>query len=331
MIDLWTQFTKENHIDFLLSLQLLGETQWPKEKQLACLYGLSNHAERHYRSHCLPKRDGTMRLLLAPDPLLKKVQRNILHHMLDGMAISNHATAYRKGVDILGNASPHCGQPQVLNMDIQDFFGSISFPMVYQAAFPYRLFPPSIGTMLTYLCCYEDYLPQGAPTSAAISNLVLKPFDDHMGDWCAQRKITYTRYCDDMTFSGRFETGQVENKVGSFLFSLGFAVNEKKNRRQKDSCRQSVTGIVVNEKPQVSRDYRDKLRQEVHYCMKYGVKSHLQQMNNPQHLPPETEQIARYLHSLQGRINYVLQVDPQNRFFREAKGSVGQLLFAHGK
>lgn len=327
-ISLWKYCTTAQALDFLLSLGLLGDTGWPREKQLACLYTLSNQAERHYRPLTISKRDGTVRKLLSPDPLLKKIQRNILHNVLEGLTISPHATAYHKGADILRNASRHKGQKLILKMDIRDFFGSITFPMVYQSAFPRSYFPPAVAALLTYLCCYRDCLPQGAPTSAAISNLVLKPFDDFMGEWCRERDVVYTRYCDDMTFSGDFAAQPVINKVRGFLLSMGFEVNENKTKILSRHYRQSVTGIVVNRKLQVSREYRAKLRQEIYYCRKYGAASHLAQMNGKRCLPFELEEryLVRYLRSLLGKVDFVLQADPRNQYFRQAKASIQTML-----
>jgi retron-type reverse transcriptase len=332
MSDLWKYMTKEHYIDFILSLRLLGKTDWPPERQLACLYAVSNHTEWHYTAHRTPKRDGTNRELLSPDPLLKSIQRNILHHVLDGLSVSPHATAYRKGGGILQNALPHGRQDKLLQMDIRDFFGSISYLMVYRSAFPRSLFPPGAAALLAHLCCYWDSLPQGAPTSAAISNLVMKPFYDYIGRWCADRGIAYTRYCDDMTFSGKFDARQVANKVRSFLLSMGFEVNEGKTRLRTRHQQQSVTGVVVNEKPQVSRAYRNKLRQELHYCAKYGVQSHLERMGNPNYLPVGQEQVEHYLRSLLGRIGFVLQVDPHNEVFGRTRNTARELLAAaYGK
>lgn len=329
MADLWKHFNKEHLLDVIISLRLFGDTEWLPEKQLACLYVLSNHTERHYTPCTIAKQDGTMRTLLVPDPLLKKVQKNILSHVLDNLTLSSYATAYRKNVNIVCNASPHSGQRQLLNMDIQHFFDSISYPMIQRSAFPHSIFPPAVAALLTHLCCYQDYLPQGAPTSPTISNLVMKSFDDHMGDWCTKRHVTYTRYCDDMTFSGDFDVSQMKNKVRSLLCSMGFEVNEKKTRLQTCSQRQSVTGIVVNDRPQVSREYRNKLRQELYYCIKYGAQSHLQRMDNRRDLLGKPEQVKSYLLSLLGKINYVLQVDPQNQFFRKAKDAVQKMLLFH--
>lgn len=314
---LWKYCSREQCRELLTEFQLFGEINWSEERQIACLYALSNHISSHYRSVLIPKRDGTARKLCIPDTLLKLVQRNILHHILDLLPVSSYATAYRKGVTIVSNVSCHSQKEKILKLDIHDFFGSIPFILVYQSVFHSDRFPSSVGTLLTHLCCYNGCLPQGAPASAAISNLVMKPFDEYMGKWCGERGITYTRYCDDMTFSGSFEAYKVKNKVRSFLRVIGFELNEKKTKLLLAGQRQSVTGVVVNEKPQVSKEYRTKLRQEVYYCLKFGTESHLAHMN-PQDSGTK-ESAERYLQRLRGKINFVLQVNPQDEYFKAAR------------
>lgn len=316
---LWKYCTPRHCREFLLSLNLLGNTAWPEEKQISCLYAVANHVEKHYRPLTVRKRDGGIRRLKAPDPLLKTIQQNLLHRVLETQPVSASATAYRPGSGVVKNALPHLHHRQLLKLDIQDFFSSITFLQVKERAFSDALFPPQVGTLFTRLCCYEDYLPQGAPTSAAISNLVLLPFDREMERWCGERGIAYSRYCDDLAFSGEFDARQVENKASSFLEVMGFTLNRKKTKLLSHHVRQAVTGVVVNEKPQVSRDYRKKLRQELYYCEKYGVASHLERLTGR---PAEQGALTGYLSSLLGKINFVLLVNPQDNWFREAAEQV---------
>lgn len=317
--DLWKYCTSKRQQELLISLKLFGKTAWTHEKQIAALYTLSNHIENHYTPTTIAKRDGGLRRLFAPDPLLKKVQKNILHNILNQMPVSPCATAYQKGTGIIANAALHTEKKYLLKLDIENFFGTISFPMVYRHAFPGVLFPPAVRTLLTSLCCYEDYLPQGAPTSAAISNLVMKPFDEYIGKWCSRQEITYSRYCDDMTFSGEFDRHTVKNKVQHFLQAMGFSLNEKKTKWLTQHKRQSVTGIIVNQKIQVPAEYRKAVRKEIYYCRKYGVISHLTQLNDLTYLPAGQQGVSNYLAVLLGKVNFILQVNAGDGYFQEAK------------
>lgn len=315
---LWKYATTQHQNEFLLSLELLGRTPWTKEKQLACLYAVSNHTEKHYETKHIPKRSGGYRTIYMPDPLLKNLQRNILKNVLHHLPVSPFATAYQKGSSVRTNAQPHVAKKQVLKLDIEDFFTSITFPMIYIAAFPGIYFPPAVATILTALCTYRDYLPQGAPTSAAISNLVMLPFDTHMSEWCQARNITYTRYCDDMTFSGEFSPGKVITKTRNFLEVVGFTLHEDKISLQTESTRQIVTGVVVNEKLQAPRPKRRELRQQLYYCKQFGVESHLKS----QGLGTALEEQISFLESLLGKIAFVLELNSEDKEFKEAKDQV---------
>ena len=320
--DIWKYCNKSHTREFLLSLGLTGKLNLPEEKQLSLLYGLSNHAEEHYQKVQIPKRNGTWRTLYVPDSLLKYIQKQILHKILMQFPVSSCASEYKKGCALKENAAPHSGKPIVLKMDIWDFFGNITFISVYQHAFPGELFPPSVRTLLTHLCCYKDFLPQGAPTSPYISNLVLAPFDHYMENWCKGRNITYTRYCDDLTFSGNFEPEMLIPKVSSFLLRMGFEVNPKKTKVCRQGQQQIITGLIVNEKAQVPKAYRRSLRQEIYYIEKFGLSEHLAHIHSD--LTPE-----RYLEKLKGRIRYILQINPQDKVFQEAFTHLNKIHISH--
>lgn len=302
--DFWKYCTTEEIGRTLRTFDLLKGLDVPEEAYLPCLYTVSNQIETHYHPVVISKKSGGRRKLLVPDALLRMIQRNLLHHVLEEFQISEFACAYKKGTSIVDNARPHVGAKLVLKLDIQDFFDQITWILVYQNAFPGTHFPPAIRKMLTEFCCVRDRLPQGAPTSPTVSNLVMRPFDVHMGEWCREREIRYTRYCDDLTFSGVFAPEEVIRKVRGFLQVYGFELNRKKTRVLGRGNAQSVTGIVVNEKAQVSRAYRRKLRQEVYLFDRYGIKTEEGPKND------EKERMR-----LLGKMRYVLSVNPEDVWF----------------
>lgn len=316
MKNIWNYCGVQQCREFLLSMNLLGATDKTETEQLRCIYAVSNHVECHYQKAYLKKRGGGKRTLLIPDPLLKMIQRNLLNHILYSIPISPSATAYFTGASIRDNGIVHVNKRQILKLDIKDFFQSITYIQVYTKAFSGKYFPPQAAAMLTALCCFDGYLPQGAPTSAAVSNLVMKDFDHHMEKWCRERKITYTRYCDDMTFSGEFDWKLVRNKVKAFLKELGFELNHQKTCLRKTGQRQMVTGIVVNDKVQAPRAYRRALRQELYYIKRFGVVSHIEKTQGC-YAAPNSHTI--YLQRLLGKINFVLQINPEDDFFRESR------------
>lgn len=317
--NLWKYCTAEQEKEMLLSLRLLDGISVKEEKYFPCLYAVSNHTEQHYRTASIKKKSGGVRNLLVPDALLRGIQKNILRHVLNGFSAADAAKAYKPHVSPVDNALPHVGAEQIVKLDIKDFFDNITFPLVCQYAFPAEYFPPAVRTMLTALCCCHDSLPQGAPTSPAVSNLVMKSFDEYMTQWCRERKVQYTRYCDDMIFSGNFDGKELINKVRSYLQVMGFELNNKKTRILKGSCRKTVTGIVVNEFPQVSRDYRRRLRAEIYYCRQYGVQEHLKRMGKKEWLTAEEPDTERYIRHLLGKIDYVLHVNPQDEYFLKSR------------
>lgn len=274
------------------------------------LYAVSNSLPRHYHPAELPKRDGTVRHLSVPDPLLKTIQRRIADRLLPLLPVSPWATAYRYGAGPLRNAAPHAGKPLILKLDIRDFFGSVLYSTVKEFAFPAFIYAEPLRVLLTILCYYDEGLPQGAPSSPAISNLILRDLDQAVGTWCTRRGITYTRYCDDLTFSGSFDAGEVQAFAEAELRSRGFFLNPRKTRLLPAGNRQTVTGLTVNEHPAVPPRLRRELRQELYYCQHYGVAEHLARTGRD--LPPRV-----YLQSLLGRVSYVLQIEPERTEARQ--------------
>nr|WP_086350734.1 reverse transcriptase family protein [Enterococcus sp. 9E7_DIV0242]OTP11656.1 hypothetical protein A5888_003755 [Enterococcus sp. 9E7_DIV0242] len=324
--DIWKYITVEQCNEFLLSFQLLGETTLSNKEQITCLYSLSNTLEKHYEQYTLVKSNGGTRKITKPDERLKLVQKNILANILSQRSVSIYATAYQKGVGLIMNAQPHTEKQQILKLDIEDFFDSISFSQVYAYGFPRSYFPKATAGLLTNLCCYNHCLPQGAPTSPMISNLVLRSFDDSIGQWCVEKGISYTRFCDDMTFSGTFDATTVKNKVQAFLVELGFSLNKKKTRVISKHEQQTVTGIVVNEKSQAPRTYRKQLRQEIYYCMKFGVSSHIARKTAVAPHLIEQRTIENYLLSLLSKTNFILQINPLDEEFLQARTQLKVLL-----
>lgn len=306
----------QSHIEELLALPLL--TGDAPEKRIKTLYTLSNHAEEHYHTVTIARRNGGKRKLLVPDILLKQVQRQILHNILEKLPVSEYAKAYHPGAAIRENAAVHLHQPNILKLDIENFFPSILFPDVLASCFSSRNFSVPVGTLLTSLCCYRGYLPQGAPTSPAISNLVMYNFDIWTGQWCKQQNIRYTRYCDDLTFSGEFDAELVLERIEGYLQAMGFTLNQKKTKRMTTHQQQMVTGVVVNEKLQVSRAYRRNLRQEIYYCSRYGVQSQAAYAIGKEQEELAPGEVKRYLQSLLGKINFVLQINPDDTAFQQA-------------
>ena len=300
----------------------LGSLESDLGFSLKTLYALSNNIKKHYVSVEIPKRNGGVRCLSVPDEILKRVQRRITEVILSGQRVSKYATAYRYGAGILKNASEHVGKPKVLKLDILHFFDSISYSEVKENVFVKERFSESVRILLTMLCYCGDRLPQGAPSSPAITNIVMRDFDEKVGAWCKEQGIAYTRYCDDMTFSGDFDERSIIAFVKQELLKKHLVLNYGKTSVTTSGKRQIVTGIVVNQKSNISADYRRKLRQEIYYCKKYGLEEHANRIGE--------DDTQKYLLGLLGRVSYALQVRPDDVALKEAKRWLTQTINERG-
>ncbi len=304
---MWQHLPIQAYDEFLLSFNLLKTKDIKKLKQI--LYYLSNNIENHYIETTIYKKNGKPRNVYEPSPLLKNIQRNILHNVLIEKRISPYATAYKKGISLKDNALIHVNQKKILKLDIKDFFDNITFWQIYKSCFREELYPKSIGILLTKLTTYHNKLPQGAPSSPYISNIILRNFDWVIGKFCSINNINYTRYCDDLTFSGDFNTSAIIKIVKQELQKIHLKLNYKKIHIVYSNKCQIVTGIVVNKKINAKKEYRHKIRQEMYYIKKYGIDSHLKKkkiMNK-----------KKYINSLIGKINYCLYLNKDYSIYRE--------------
>lgn len=271
------------------------------------LYGLSNNLEKHYHNVFIPKSDGSKRKLSVPDLILKNVQRSIADNILAYYPVSEYATAYKLGGSVQKNARAHVGKAKILKLDIEGFFDNVTYSRVKDIVFYEEKYSEPIRILLTMLCYYKESLPQGAPTSPAITNIIMYDFDETVGAYCADRDISYTRYCDDMTFSGDFDEREIISLVRAELFELGLFLKNRKTAVIKSTKRQTVTGIVVNEKMNLAKEYKKNIRKEMYYLKKFGLESHAQRL--------AIADTSEYLERLKGQVAFVLGTCKGNREF----------------
>lgn len=263
----------------------------------------------YYRNFEIKKKNGKMRKISEPLPSLKEIQHWILVNILEVEKVSPFAKAYRKKVGLLENVKFHKNQPKVLTLDLKDFFSSIKTEKV-ELVFRSFGYSDLISNLLSKLCTRDGFLPQGAPTSPCISNIFFKSADDLIIKYCLNNGIRYTRYADDLSFSGDFDATKLIKLVENTVHPIGLSLNPDKIKIMLPNERQTVTGIVVNEKPQVVFDKRNKLRQEMYYIMKFGLQEHLQRKNI---------KYRNYIEHLLGKICFVLQLNPKDTEFLKYK------------
>jgi retron-type reverse transcriptase len=278
------------------------------------LLRVSNRTSEYYHIRCVPKRTGGVRTLKIPYFELERWQRVICDQVLPLYPISDCAFAYRKGLSVKDNAEPHLGKNYVVKIDLKDFFDHLTFGRVYGALKQNGQYGKAFLTMITNLCCVDGRLPQGACTSPALSNICFFRIDEKITQYCEVHGLTYTRYCDDLTISGdKMNPYQVIYDISRLLRGYGFKLNEEKISVRHRGQRMSVTGITIHERLRVSKDYRRKIRQEMYYVQKFGVREHLLHTRDPEFLINGKCRVKKYLRSLFGRIQYVLFVDPQDQ------------------
>ncbi len=274
----------------------------------------------HYVRFSVPKKSGGLRELAKPHREMEACQRWILANILAKIPVHPAAHGFVAGRSTVTGARIHTNQPAVLNCDLEDFFPSITFPRV-MGFFRRVGYSPAVATILALLCTEcprrsvllsgvryhvaigPRSLPQGASTSPAISNLVSWKMDRRLTGLAEKLGGQYTRYADDLTFSGG---GEVAGKIGWLLAKIrhiaqeeGFRLNEKKTRVQRPHTAQRVTGIVVNQRPGVPRKLVRRLRAILHRTQFEG----LENQNREGH-PNFPAWIA-------GMVAYVQMVNPQ--------------------
>jgi hypothetical protein len=310
----------ENELPALDSPQQLAEALGLTVARLRWLAYHRDAATRiHYYRFSIPKRNGAERPIWAPLPKLKAVQHWILHHIVEKLLVHGAAHGFLPGRSVLTNAVIHTGADIVLHLDIKDFFPTVTFPRV-KGIFRKAGYREQVATLLALLCTEAPReivqqdgrtyyvslgprcLPQGAPTSPALTNALCLRLDQRLSGLAAKLGWRYTRYADDLTFSlpaghaGKPRLGALLGLVKRVVEGEGFRINPEKTRVTRSGGRQKVTGLVVNGagRPRVTRQLRRRLRAAAH--------------NRKHGKPPQDGDTAA---SLAGLAAYVYMTDPK--------------------
>lgn len=270
-----------------------------------------------YRTFQIKKKsNGKLREIKEPLPSLKEIQIWILNNIVYEIRVSKFAKAYVPDRSIIDNVRFHRNKAKVLSLDIKDFFPSIKRTYV-ETIFRGVGYSSNVANLISKLCCCDEILPQGAPTSPYLSNLYLINFDNYIGAYCKLNAIRYTRYADDMIFSGVFDELPVINLVSHELTKLGLTLNLEKVKVMGQNTRQLVTGVVVNKALQVPKEQREKIRQEIYYIKKFGLSGHLHKTENNK---------ANYIKHLLGKISYGLTLNPNDPELKDYRDFISLFL-----
>jgi len=223
---------------------------------------------KHYRQFPLQKSDGSERQINAPRTYLKVIQWWILDNILSKISYPEFIFGFVRGKSPVENARYHRAMRHMLNIDISDFFPSIRYPQVVHA-FTALGYSDAVSNQLARLCTLNGTLPQGAPTSPAIANLVFRDVDSAIARVADRQRLRYSRYADDLTFSGmEFISRDFLDEIEGIIKINGFKLNMRKTRFSSAGGRMEVTGYTTNVITQPSREWRKRVRAELHQLSK---------------------------------------------------------------
>jgi len=279
--------------------------------------------DSRYVTFKVPKKSGGFRTIHSSHKSLAIIQRKLSQvlYSIYHPRPSVHGFASKRS--IVTNARAHIKKKFILNLDIRDFFDSINFGRVRGMfmAKPYK-FNEKVATVLAQICCFKDKLPQGAPTSPIISNLICAKMDSELQRFAEKYSLFYTRYADDITFSinrdqlphevvACYKKGLPNVILGEELRSIieknGFEINDKKVRLAHRTQRQTVTGLIVNKSANVNRKYIRNLYATLHAWDKYGLEkaeeTYLSKYAKKIVLPEKNK--PDFIDSLRGKIEFI--------------------------
>lgn len=299
------------------------------KKSLLIWHAYRANKGTQYRTFSIPKKKGGTRPIEAPHPSLKKIQRRLLEILTEVYEPRTCVTGFVRDGSIRKNAERHVGKRWVLNVDLEDFFPTIHFGRV-RGMFMHEPFnlPDGVATLLAQICCYDQRLPQGAPTSPIISNMLCSKLDTELTRLARRNKAAYTRYADDLTFSTRsieFPSAladvthpdrggdtHVGHELRRLITKNGFKINGSKFRLQRFNKRQQVTGLTVNKKLNVNRNFLREVRAMFYAWETFGLKAAQDHFEKYYHRPayplPKNVPKPKFEKVLEGKLAFIKMV-----------------------
>ena len=275
------------------------------------LVSILRNTSKHYSHFKLSKRSGGYRTISAPDSTLLNIQKTIYKRILLSVNVHPASMGFRQNISVMHNAQAHLGNKQLLKVDIADFFGSIKKHRIIKA-FEKIGYPTNISQVLAELCTLENKLPQGAVTSPTLSNIIAYDMDVKLASVGQKSNLTYTRYADDLTFSGEdFSFELILSEIDRIIRSEKFVLQRKKTRFLTENKRKIITGISVSsgEKLMIPKAKKREIRKNVHYILIKGLAEH-------QRFIGSTD--PSYMKRLMGYLNFWLMVEPDNEYVKRS-------------
>ena len=240
-----------------------------------------------YKEFDIPKRSGGTRKITAPTGKLKDIQKCISVVLAPYYQMPDCVHGFAEGRSVATNAYKHTSKNYVLNIDLKDFFPTITYTRVMKSLQELG-FNEEVSDIISRLCTipmwderkemWRNALPQGSPSSPLLSNIVCSSLDQRLSALAQRYGVTYSRYADDMTFSSNHSVYAKDSiflkELENIVESSGFKINEKKTRLQKKGSRQEVTGLIVGEKVNTYRQFTKNLRAAVFQAETNGCTPH---------------------------------------------------------
>ena len=316
--------TSEDLLELINEIRLTSGYKGIKKigyRQLT-LYCNPNSRVTRYRSFSIPKKSGGQRDISAPMPKLRALLwpvKEILASLYEPASCVMGFTACRSVVD---NAKVHLGQNYVLNLDLKDFFPSIHQARIWKRLqLPPFNFTQEIANVVAGLCAIrvvdndqkKYVLPQGAPTSPILTNIICEKLDRRLSAIASKHNLRYSRYADDMTFSSMHSVlstnGDVFADIVKTIEEQGFKVNPAKTRLQKRGDRQEVTGLVISNKVNTTRQYIRELDLILYVWEKFGYEKALARLiADRKNTPGKSKRNISLESVVGGKLNYLRMV-----------------------
>ena len=315
----------DSYKNFTANLSNFLKVISPNEEKLYTLETIKDLSEKRHNYYSeieIPKKSGGKRTLHASEGDLKLVQEKILDLLqlvYHDKSAPSCVCGFVKGRSIVDNAEKHTGKNFVINVDIKDFFSSISFEKVniYLSNSPFSLHRRSwMNVIITTISTRNGVLPQGAPTSPILSNIVLKNLDYALVMFARKNNVVYSRYADDLTFSGNnnIDYHSFINTISQKLNKHGFLINKSKSRIQYSWQRQLVTGLVVNHKVNVKSEYLATTKSMLYNWKKDGLDKAKSEFNAGRR-PGDG---IHFENVLRGRIDFIGSVLNRNKNYKHS-------------
>jgi hypothetical protein len=276
--------------------------QTPNNRSYYRLRKRKEYSNRYYKRYYITKKNGSKRLISVPRYRLKVMQRKILHEILEKAVCHDSCKGFMVGKSIKDNAIPHVSKATLVKMDLKEFFPSLRFSHVFQVFRGFGYSRPVAG-VLTCLCTdyFENkhFAPQGAPTSPTIGNLYASHLDARLNGLWTKNGFSYSRYADDITFSSKDPTikpGKLIHATYEIIKNEKLQPNYKKTKVFRKGNQLKVTGVIVNDKLNIDREWIRKLRAEVHHLTTKG--------------PTNDEETIHLRNQVMGKISYLNMINP---------------------